>query len=62
MDVVDIQQFMKTLFTDSEGILQFINTMEAAQTISKRADLEVSDEYMHAVVLKLLLATDKYKA
>ena len=30
-DAVDIPQVMKTLFSDSEGITQFINAMEAAQ-------------------------------
>ena len=35
--------------------------MEAVQTKSKRADMEVSDDYMHAVALKSLLATGEYE-
>ena len=55
VDAVDISQVMKTLFSDAEGIPQFINAMEAAQRKSKRAKLFIHDEYMHAVALKLLL-------
>ena len=31
VDAVDTPQLMKTLFTDANGIPQFINAMEAAQ-------------------------------
>ena len=44
MDVVDIPQVMKTLFSDSEGIPQYINAMEAAQRKSNRAKLVITDE------------------
>ena len=38
-NAVDIPQVMKTLFSDSEDIPQFINAMEAAQQKSKREKL-----------------------
>ena len=52
---------MKTLFANSDGILQSINTMEAAQQKAKRAKLVIQDEYMHAVALKLLLKSGEYE-
>ena len=55
VEVVDITQVMKTLFSDVEGIPQYINAMEAAQRKSKRAKLVIHDKYMHDVALKLLL-------
>ena len=55
VDAVDIPQVMKTLFSDAEGIPQFINSMEAVQHKSKCAKLVIHDEYMHDVVLKSLL-------
>ena len=55
VDAVDIPQLIKTLFTSAYGIPQFINAMEAAQRKSKRAKLEIQDNYMHAVALKSLL-------
>ena len=55
VDSVYIPQLTKTLFTDADGIPQFINAIEAAQRKSKRAKLEIQDEYMHNVALKLLL-------
>ena len=55
VDAVDIPQIMKSLYKDSEGVPQFINAMEAAQRKSKRAKRVINDEYLHAVVLKLLL-------
>ena len=55
VDAIDIPQLMKTLFTDSDGITQFINAMEAAQRNSKCAKLVIQDEYMHDVALKSLL-------
>ena len=61
VDAVDIPQVMKTLFSDSEGIPQFINAMEAAQRKSKRAKLVINDEYLHAVVLKSLLQSCEYE-
>ena len=54
-DAVDIPQVIKTLFSDAEGIPQFLNVMEAAQRKSKRAKLVINDEYLHAVALKSLL-------
>ena len=35
VDAVDIPKVMKTLFSDVEGIPQFINTMEAAEQKTK---------------------------
>jgi len=61
VNAVNIPTLMKTLFADAEGIPKFINVMEAAHTKSKQADLEVSDNYMHAVALKSLLATGEYE-
>ena len=55
VDTVNIPQLMKTLFTDANGIPEFINAMEAAQRKSKREKLVIQDENMHAVALKLLL-------
>ena len=57
VNAVDIPQVIKTLFSDTEGIPQFINTMKAEQQKSKRAKLVIYDEYMHTVALKLLLQT-----
>ena len=54
VNAVDIPQIMKTLFSDAEGITQFINAMEAAQRKSKRAELFFHDKYMHTVALKSL--------
>ena len=61
VDVVDIPQFVKTLYKDSEGIPQFINVMDAAQRKSKRAKLVINDKYLHAVALKSLLQSGEYK-
>ena len=61
MNVVDIPQLMKSLYKDSEGVLQFINAMEATQRKSKRAKLIINDEYMHAVALKFLLQSGDYE-
>ena len=52
---------MKTLFSDAEGILQFINAMEAAQQKSKQKKLVIHEEYMHTVGLELLLQSDETK-
>ena len=61
MDAVDIPQVMKTLFSNAEGIPQYINGMEAVQHKSKRAKLVITDEYMHAVALKSLLQSGEYE-
>ena len=61
VDEVDIPQFMRTLFSDAEGIPQYINAMEAAQQKSKWAKLVIHDKYMHDVALKLLLQSGEYK-
>ena len=55
VDVVNIPQFMESLYKDSEGVPQFINAMEAAQRKSKRAKVVINDEYLHNVALKSLL-------
>ena len=60
VNAVDIPQVMKTLFSDAEGIPQFMNTMEAAQRKSKQEKLVIHDKYMHTVALKLLLQPGKY--
>ena len=52
VDAVDIPQVMKNIFSDAEGIPQFINSMEAAQRKSKCAKLVINGEYMHTVALK----------
>ena len=52
---------MKDLYKDSEGLPQFINAMEAAQSKSKRAKLVINDEYLHAVTLKSLLKSGEYE-
>ena len=61
VDSVDITQLTNTLFTNTDGIPQFINAMEAAHRKSKRVKLEILDEYMHAVALKLLLKPGEYE-
>ena len=61
IDAVSITQVIKNLFSDAEGIPQYINTMESAQKKSKRAKLVIHDKYMHAVALKLLLQPGEYK-
>ena len=61
VNAVDIPQVMKTLFSDAEGIPQFIKAMEAAQRKSKRAKLVIHDKYMHDVALKLLLRSGEYE-
>ena len=43
VNAVDIPQVMKTLFSDAEGIPQFINAIEEAQRKSKRAKLVIHD-------------------
>ena len=58
---VDIPQVMKTLFSDAEGIPQYINAMEAAQQKSKWGKLVIHDKYMHAVALKWLLWSGEYE-
>ena len=60
VDAVNIQQLMKTIFTDADGIPQFINAMEAAKRKYKREKLVIHDEYMHAVALKSLLQSGDY--
>ena len=62
VDAVDIPQLMKTLFTNANGIPQFINAMEAAQRKSKWGKLVIQDEYMHTVALKLLLQSGDYES
>ena len=61
VDAVDIPQIIKNLFSDAEGIPQFINSMEAAQQKPKRAKLVIHDDYMHAVALKSMLQSGEYK-
>ena len=61
VDAVDIPQSTKTLFSDAEGILQFINAMKAAQRKPKRAKLVIHDKYMHAVALTFLLQPSEYE-
>ena len=61
VNVVDITQLMKTLFTDADGIPQFINAMGAGQQKSKQAKLVIQDEYMQIVALKLLLKSGEYE-
>ena len=60
VDVVDITQVMKTIFSYAEGIPQYINAMEAAQQKSKQVKLVIHDDYMHAVALKFLLQSGGY--
>ena len=43
VDAVDIPQIMKSLYKDLEGVPQFINAMEAAQSKSKREKLVSAD-------------------
>ena len=54
VNAVDIPQVTKTLFSDAEGIPQFINAMEAVQRKSKREKLVLHDEYMNDMALKFL--------
>ena len=61
VDAINIPQLTKTLFTDANGITQFINAMEAEQQKSKREKLVTQDDYMHAVALKSLLQSGEYK-
>ena len=61
VNAVDISQVMKTLFSDAEGILQFINAMEAVQRKSKPAKIVIRDKYMHVVALKSLLKSGEYE-
>ena len=61
VDTVDIPQVMKTLFSNADGIPQYINTMEATHRKSKRAKIVLTDEYMHAVTLKSLLQSGEYE-
>ena len=61
VDVVDIPQVMKTLFSDAERIPQLINAMEAAQRKSKREKLVINGEYLHALALKSLLQSGEYE-
>ena len=61
VDAVDIPQVMKTLFRNAEGIPHYINAMESAQRESKRAKLVITDKYIHAVTLKLLLHSGEYE-
>ena len=44
-----------------DGVPQFINAMEAAQSKLKRAKLVINDEYLHAVALKSLLQPGEYE-
>ena len=62
IDAIEIPQLMKALFTNTNGIPQFINAMEAAQQNSKRAKLVIQDEYIHAVALKFLPKSGEYEA
>ena len=61
VDAVNIPEVTKTLFSDTGGIPQFINAMEAAQQKSKRSKLVIHDKFMHAVALKSLLNSGDYK-
>ena len=60
-DAVDIPQLMKTLFSDTDGIPQFINAVAAVQINSKRAKLTIQDYYMHDMELKFLLKSGEYE-
>ena len=61
VDAVDIPHIMKSLYRDSEGVPQLINSMEAAQRKSKRAKLVINDNYLHAVAIKSLLQSGEYE-
>ena len=61
VNAMDIPQVMKNIFSNAEGIPQFINAMEAVQKKSKRAKLVINDEYLPAVALKPLLQSGEYE-
>ena len=61
VDAINTPQLMKTLFTNTDGIPQFINAMEAVQRKSKLAKIIIQGKYMHAVALKLLLQSGEYE-
>ena len=61
VDVVDIPQLMNSIYKDSEGVPQFINSIKAAQRKSKHAKLVINDKYLHAVALKSLLQSGEYE-
>ena len=61
VNAVYIPQVMKTLFSDTEGIPQFINAIKAAPRKSKRAKLVINDEYLHNVAQKSLLQSGEYE-
>ena len=52
-DAVNIPHVMKIIFSNAEGIPQYINAMELAQRKSKRAKLVIHDKYMHSMALKI---------
>ena len=60
-DAVNIPQVTKTLFSEAEGIPQFINPIESAHQKSKREKLVIHYEYMHAGALKPLLQSSEYE-
>ena len=61
VNAMDIPQLITTIFTDVDGIPQFINAMEAVQKKSKREKIVIQDDYMHALALKLLLQSGEYE-
>ena len=61
VDTLDIPQFTKTRYKDSDWVPKFINAMEAAQRKSKREKLVINDECLHAVALKSLLKSSEYE-
>ena len=61
VDALDIPQLMKTLYKGSDGVPQFINTVEAAHRKAKCEKLVTNDQYLHAVALKSLLQSGEYE-
>ena len=52
---------MRSLYKEAEGIPQFINMMEAAQSKANRANILITDKYIHALALQTFFASNEYE-
>ena len=61
IDAVDIPHIMRSFYKEAKGIPQFINMMEAAQSKANRANILITDKYIHALALQTFFASNEYE-
>ena len=60
IDILDLQDEMRTFHTTTDSIPQYVEAMERAQKQSKRADNEINDAMLVNMATKAMLATERF--